>query len=206
MPFEKTEKIWMNGELIPWDDAQIHVLTHSLHYGMGVFEGIRAYETQRGTAVFRLSDHLNRFTRSAKLYEMDLAHPVEELAAAVHDTVAVGEGERGRHAGTDLCDLARREPLRVAQDGRERPAVDELHHDEVGAVIFAPVEDRHDVGVREVGCGLRLPSEAFDEGLVNRELREEDLERDGAVELPVHGAVDLRHATSSHQMRQLVAA
>ncbi|MGZ6979702.1 MAG: branched chain amino acid aminotransferase, partial [Acidimicrobiia bacterium] len=54
MPIEKTEKIWMNGELVGWDEAQIHVLSHSLHYGMGVFEGIRAYETSKGPAIFRL--------------------------------------------------------------------------------------------------------------------------------------------------------
>jgi branched-chain amino acid aminotransferase len=86
---QTTEKIWRNGSFVPWEDAQVHVLTHALHYGTGVFEGIRAYETQRGTAVFRLTDHLHRFTRSAKLYEMDIAHPMEELAAAVHETVAV---------------------------------------------------------------------------------------------------------------------
>ena len=56
MPIEKVDKIWMNGELVDWDDATIHVLTHTLHYGNGVFEGIRAYETDRGAAVFRLRD------------------------------------------------------------------------------------------------------------------------------------------------------
>ncbi len=85
---QTTEKIWRNGSFVPWEDAQVHVLTHALHYGTGVFEGIRAYETPKGTAVFRLTDHLNRFRRSAKLYEMELGHSVEELAAAVHETVA----------------------------------------------------------------------------------------------------------------------
>src|SRR3974390_175788 len=111
-------------------------------------------------------------------------------------TTPWGEGGGTRPAGADLRDLARGKPLRVAQDGREGPAVDELHHNEVGAVILAPVEDRHDGGVRGVGRGRRPPAEAFDEGLVHRELGEEDLECDGAVELPVHGAVDLRHTTS----------
>ena len=55
MPITPTDKIWMNGELVPWDDAKIHILTHSLHYGMGVFEGVRAYETDKGPAVFRLA-------------------------------------------------------------------------------------------------------------------------------------------------------
>ena len=85
---EPTEKIWRNGTLVPWDEATVHVLTHALHYGTGVFEGIRAYDTPRGTAVFRLSDHLNRMRRSAALYEMDLGYSVADLAAAVHDTIA----------------------------------------------------------------------------------------------------------------------
>ncbi|MEO7430220.1 MAG: branched chain amino acid aminotransferase, partial [Acidimicrobiales bacterium] len=70
MPITPTEKIWMNGELVAWDDARIHILTHSLHYGMGVFEGIRAYETERGTGVFRLREHLERLKRSAQVYYM----------------------------------------------------------------------------------------------------------------------------------------
>ena len=60
MPITPTEKIWMNGELVDWDDARIHILTHTLHYGMGVFEGIRAYETDDGPGVFRLTDHIER--------------------------------------------------------------------------------------------------------------------------------------------------
>jgi branched-chain amino acid aminotransferase len=85
---ETTDKIWRNGSFVPWEDAQVHVLTHALHYGTGVFEGIRAYETPKGTAVFRLSDHLQRLRRSAALYEMELGYSLEELAAAVHETVS----------------------------------------------------------------------------------------------------------------------
>jgi branched-chain amino acid aminotransferase len=87
MPITPTEKIWMNGELIPWGEAQIHVLTHSLHYGMGVFEGIRAYETADGPAVFRLTDHIKRLHNSAKIMMMDLPYSVEELVQATKDTV-----------------------------------------------------------------------------------------------------------------------
>src|ERR1044072_8949605 len=65
-------KIWMDGEFVNWDDANVHVLTHGLHYGSGVFEGIRAYETERGTAIFRNRDHLDRLEASSKLYYMDL--------------------------------------------------------------------------------------------------------------------------------------
>src|SRR5256886_15491597 len=85
----ETEKIWMNGELVAWDDAKIHVGTHGLHYGSGVFEGIRAYETPNGTAVFRLTDHLTRLDNSAKLLGMDLRYSVEELRAASHELIAV---------------------------------------------------------------------------------------------------------------------
>ena len=85
---QTTEKIWRNGTFVAWEDAHVHVLTHALHYGTGVFEGIRAYATPKGTAVFRLTPHLERLRRSAALYEMDLGMPVPELAAAVHDTIA----------------------------------------------------------------------------------------------------------------------
>jgi branched-chain amino acid aminotransferase len=78
----ETEKIWMNGELVDWADARIHVGTHGLHYGSGVFEGIRAYDTPKGTAVFRLGDHLQRLQNSARLLYMDLPYSIEELRDA----------------------------------------------------------------------------------------------------------------------------
>lgn len=87
MPITPTEKIWMNGELIPWDEARIHVLTHTLHYGMGVFEGVRAYETDRGAAVFRLTDHMRRLHNSARILMMDLPYSVSELVQATKDVV-----------------------------------------------------------------------------------------------------------------------
>ena len=87
MPITPTDKIWMNGELIPWEDAKIHVLTHTLHYGMGVFEGIRAYETARGPAVFRLTDHIERLQNSARILMMELPYSVDELVDAVKLTV-----------------------------------------------------------------------------------------------------------------------
>jgi branched-chain amino acid aminotransferase len=87
VPITPTEKIWMNGELVDWDDARIHVLTHSLHYGMGVFEGIRAYETPRGAAVFRLTEHMARLHNSAKIVGMELPYSVEELVQATKDVV-----------------------------------------------------------------------------------------------------------------------
>jgi branched-chain amino acid aminotransferase len=84
----ETEKIWMNGELIDWADARIHVGAHGLHYGTGVFEGIRCYETARGPAVFRLADHLERLHESARLLGMDLPYPADELRTATHELVA----------------------------------------------------------------------------------------------------------------------
>jgi branched-chain amino acid aminotransferase len=87
MPITPTEKIWFNGELIPWEDAKIHVLTHTLHYGMGVFEGIRAYETDDGPAAFRLTDHMRRMDQSARILMMPMPYSVDELVQAAKDTV-----------------------------------------------------------------------------------------------------------------------
>jgi branched-chain amino acid aminotransferase len=80
--------IWLNGEFVAWEDAKVHVLTHALHYGTGVFEGIRAYETERGTGIFRHRDHLDRLEASAKLYYMDLPYPKEQLREVTHDLIA----------------------------------------------------------------------------------------------------------------------
>ncbi len=86
---QETEKIWMNGELVDWADARVHVGVHGLHYGSGVFEGIRCYETPKGPAVFRLVDHLQRLHDSARLLYMDLPYSVEELRQASHELIAV---------------------------------------------------------------------------------------------------------------------
>jgi branched-chain amino acid aminotransferase len=87
MPIQPVDKVWMNGELVDWDKATVHVLTHALHYGTGVFEGIRCYETTRGPAVFRLRDHLRRMERSAKVFLMDLPYSVDELYEATFDLI-----------------------------------------------------------------------------------------------------------------------
>lgn len=88
---QETNKIWMNGELVDWADATVHVGTHGLHYGSGVFEGIRAYETDRGTAVFRLEEHMQRLHRSAQLLYMDIPYSVDELRAATWDLIGANE-------------------------------------------------------------------------------------------------------------------
>jgi branched-chain amino acid aminotransferase len=114
-----TEKIWMNGELVDWDDAKVHVGAHGLHYGSGVFEGIRCYETDAGPAVFRLTDHLKRLHQSAAILHMEVPYSVEELRAATHELIAVnglsecyvrpiafyGYGELGVHPGTNPVDV-----------------------------------------------------------------------------------------------------
>ena len=89
MAFETAEKIWMNGDLVDWDDATVHVLTHTLHYGNGVFEGIRAYETDTGPAVFQLRPHIERLFQSAKILFIDIPWTVDQLVEGVLDTVRV---------------------------------------------------------------------------------------------------------------------
>lgn len=87
MPIQAVEKIWMDGELVPWAEARVHVLSHALHYGSGVFEGIRCYETTRGAAVFRLPEHIRRLFRSAHIYTMDVPYSQEAVIEAVKETI-----------------------------------------------------------------------------------------------------------------------
>jgi len=89
MPITPTEKIWMDGRFVDWDDANVHVLTHTLHYGCGVFEGIRAYETPQGPAIFRLTEHIERLFASAKIFMIDIPFSVEEIVEATKETVRV---------------------------------------------------------------------------------------------------------------------
>src|SRR5262245_43192458 len=85
----ESEKIWMNGELVDWTDAKVHVGSHGLHYGTGVFEGIRCYETEKGPAVFRLRDHLERLHASARLLYMEIPYGLDELRDATHELIRV---------------------------------------------------------------------------------------------------------------------
>lgn len=84
---ETAELIWQNGEFVPWDEAKTHVLSHGLHYGTGVFEGIRCYETERGPAVFRHREHLDRLEKSAELYYLELPYSAEEIRAATNELI-----------------------------------------------------------------------------------------------------------------------
>lgn len=87
MPITETEKIWMDGQLVDWKDANIHILTHGLHYGSGVFEGIRAYPTDRGPAIYRLEDHVARLFDSAKIFMMEIPFSQSEIIEAAKAVV-----------------------------------------------------------------------------------------------------------------------
>ena len=116
---QETEKIWFSGELVDWADAKVHVGAHGLHYGTGVFEGIRCYRTDRGPAVFRLPEHLQRLENSARLLYMPLPFPRRRLRNAIHETISVngldecyvrpiafyGYGELGVHTGTNPVEV-----------------------------------------------------------------------------------------------------
>jgi branched-chain amino acid aminotransferase len=87
MPFEEVKKIWMNGRLVDFADAKIHVFTHALHYGSGLFEGIRCYNTKRGPAIFRLDEHTRRLFDSSKIYRMELPYSHEDINRACIDVI-----------------------------------------------------------------------------------------------------------------------
>ena len=93
MPFEEVKKVWMNGRLVDFADAKIHVFTHAIHYGSGLFEGIRCYDTKRGPAIFRLQEHTRRLFDSAKIYRMELPYSMEEVNRACLDVIAANEFE-----------------------------------------------------------------------------------------------------------------
>ena len=95
MPITEVDKIWMDGELVDWRDANVHVLSHAVHYGSGVFEGIRAYETARGPAVWHLHEHLKRLFRSANLYHMEIPFSLEAITEATKEVI--------RANGMDAC-------------------------------------------------------------------------------------------------------
>ncbi|MDR0198767.1 MAG: branched-chain amino acid transaminase, partial [Methanomassiliicoccaceae archaeon] len=88
---EKTEKIWMDGKFVDWNDAKVHVLAHALNYGTGVFEGIRVYETKKGPAVFRLRDHVKRLMGACKVMCFDIPYTEEQVFEAIKETVRVNK-------------------------------------------------------------------------------------------------------------------
>ncbi|MCC5869544.1 MAG: branched-chain amino acid transaminase [Gammaproteobacteria bacterium] len=97
MPIQSSRYIWFNGKLVPWEDAKVHVLSHALHYGSSVFEGIRVYRTPTGSQVFRLGDHVRRLFESAKIYRIVIPHTVEDIMAACKQVVAENGLENGAY-------------------------------------------------------------------------------------------------------------
>ena len=85
----KTDKIWMDGKFVNWDDAKVHVLTHTLHYGLGIFEGIRCYETGKGSAIFRLDEHIDRLFNSAHIFLMEIPYSRKDIKDAIIETIKV---------------------------------------------------------------------------------------------------------------------
>ena len=117
---QATEKIWMNGELVDWDDAKVHVGAHGLHYGTGVFEGIRCYDTPQGPAVFRLRDHIERLVNSAQLLYMQLPYSVDELRAASMELICANGLPVVLPAADRLLRLRRARRRGARQPGRRR--------------------------------------------------------------------------------------
>ena len=91
MALEKTDKIWMDGEFVDWDDAKLHVCAHVIHYGSAVFEGMRCYKTPTGTMAFRLGAHIDRLFNSAKIYRMDVPYSKDAFSKAILETVRVNK-------------------------------------------------------------------------------------------------------------------
>jgi len=91
MPFQKVDKIWMNGEYVNWDDAKIHILSHVIHYGSGIFEGVRCYNTPKGPAIFRLKEHTHRMFNSCKIYRMEIPFSKDEINRAIIDLIKINK-------------------------------------------------------------------------------------------------------------------
>ena len=115
MSLTPSKKIWMDGDMVDWDEARVHVLSHTLHYGTGAFEGIRAYKTSSGPAIFRLREHMVRLQRSSKILMMDLKYGLEELCEVAVDVVRVNELNEG-------CYIRPIVYLGLRRDGRQPDA------------------------------------------------------------------------------------
>jgi len=143
MTIQKTEWIWMNGRFVPWDEAQVHVLAHALHYGSSVFEGMRAYKTRHGTAVLCLDDHLDRLYNSCKIYRMPVPYPKKQLREAVLELI-----RRNRHASCYVRPLVYRGFDNFSLDGRKCPIETVIATIEWGRYLGPEaIEQGVDVGV-----------------------------------------------------------
>ena len=177
---DRDGKIWMDGKLIDWRDANIHVLTHTLHYGMGVFEGVRAYKTGERHAIFRLKEHTKRLFNSAKIFQMDVPFDHETLAAAQREVVRENKLESCYHAPDHLGRLGKARRIGQGQHhprGDRRVAVGRLSrrrrhrqgHPREDVVVHAPSRERLD-GSRE-GVGLVRELDPREPGSHRRRLR-----------------------------------
>ncbi|MFC4553397.1 MULTISPECIES: branched-chain amino acid transaminase [Halorussus] len=133
------DTIWMNGEFVDWDDAQIHVLTHGLHYGSGVFEGVRCYDTENGPAIFRWEEHLDRLYKSCKPYDLDIGHDPEELTEATKELI--------RRQDLESCYI--------------RP----IAYYGYGSLGVSPGDNPTDVAIAAWPWGAYLGEEALEEGV-----------------------------------------
>ncbi len=93
MAFDESGKIWFNGNFVDWKDANLHVLSHVVHYGTSVFEGIRCYDTKKGPAVFRLREHVQRLINSGKIYRMEIPYSVDDFSQAIIETIQINQLE-----------------------------------------------------------------------------------------------------------------
>lgn len=147
MAFQASAKIWWDGELIPWEQANVHVATHALHYGSSVFEGIRAYETSQGAAVFCLDPHVDRFFNSAKIFRMEIPHSKQEIRQAILATVTANG-----HKSCYIRPLAYRGVGNLALDPRACPVRVAVLTFEWGSYLGAEaIEQGVDVGVSSWG-------------------------------------------------------
>ncbi len=137
MPIPEAKYIWFDGELVPWGEAKVHVLTHALHYGSSVFEGIRAYPLESGPAAFRLDEHLQRLLDSAKIYRMPMLYGLDELRQAVKELV----GANG-HKGCYIRPLAMRSYREMGVDPRGCPVQTVIATWEWGAYLGADAIDK----------------------------------------------------------------
>ncbi len=191
MPLTPTPKIWMNGTLVDWADARVHVLTHALHYGSAVFEGMRAYKTAVGPAIFRLTDHVRRLYRSGKILDLPMPFSVEEIASACRETVLstgldecyvrvlayLGYGEMGLNISGSTVDVAIACWPWAALHGEDRMSR--------GARMKISSWQRHDHNIMP-------PASKTAGGYVNSSLAQAEAIRagyDGAIILNRHGLV-----------------
>lgn len=143
MAIPPSDKIWFNGELVPWEQATVHVACHALHYGSSIFEGIRAYQTDRGTCVFCLQLHVDRLFNSAKIYRMELPYTKDEICEAIVNTVAVNQ-----HKACYIRPLAFRGLENLSLDPRACPIEVVIITFEWGSYLGAEaLEQGVDVGV-----------------------------------------------------------